>query len=294
MGKIALLTDSASDIPYDLEKKYPQIEILPFEITADGHTYIERKDFTFESYYDLLVKAVEIPKTSQITAVRFLERFCAYADEDYSDLIYVSINRAGSGSYDAARLAAGMLREERPDAAMHIHIVDSRTYSMTYGWHVCEAARMLQSGADAQTVVAYLEDKFARMEVMLSMYTLRYVKKSGRVSAAAAFAGELLGLRPIINMVDDKTTTLAKVRGDTAVMPGLIAQAKKRMAEGSPYGVGGTDMGNIKMLAKLCKAEFGRPPVTTFLLGACVATNTGPNAVAIVFEGEKRDDVPFS
>ncbi len=288
MGKIALLTDSACDLPLELEKKYPQIEILPFEITVGGQTYVERRDFTFESYYDLLAKSTEIPKTSQITAVRFLERFCAYADEGYSDLIYVSINRAGSGSNDAARMAANMLCEERPGTAMRVHVVDSRTYSMAYGWHVCEAARMLQSGADAPTLVAYLEDKFARMEVMLSMYTLRYVKKSGRVSAAAAFAGELLGLRPIIRMIDDKTATVAKVRGDTAVMPGLIAQAKKRMAEGSPYGVGGTDEGNIKMLAKMCKAEFGRPPVATFLLGACVATNTGPNAVAIVYEGEQR------
>lgn len=288
MGNIALLTDSASDIPFELEKKYPQIEILPFQITIDNQTYTEREDFTFESYYDLLVKASEIPKTAQITMLRFLERFCHYSDEGYSDLIYVSINRAGSGSFDAARMAAGMLRDERPDSTMRVHVVDSRTYSMAYGWHVCEAAKKIQAGADAETVVAYLEDKFSRMEVMLSMYTLRYVKKSGRVSAAAAFAGELLGLRPIISMVDNTTTTVAKVRGDTAVMPGLIAQTKKRMAEGAPYAVGGTDAGNIKMLAKMCKAEFGRPPYATFLLGACVATNTGPNAVAIIFEGAPR------
>lgn len=288
MGKTALLTDSASDIPRELEEKYA-IDILPFHITIDNQTFVEREDFTFESYYGLLAKSVEIPKTSQITMLRFLERFCAYADEGYSDVIYVSINRAGSGSFDAARMAAGMLRDERPDCPMRVHVVDSRTYSMTYGWHVCEAARKLQSGADADTVVAYLEDKFARMEIMLSMYTLRYVKKSGRISAAAAFAGELLGLRPIIHMVDDATATVNKVRGDTAVMPGLIAAAKKRMPDGAPYMVGGTDQVNIKMLAKLCRKEFGRAPLTTFLLGACVATNTGPNAIAIVYEGEKRE-----
>ena len=95
----------------------------------------------------------------------------------------------------------------------------------------------------------YLEDQLARMEIMLSMYTLRFVKKSGRVSAAAAFAGELLGLRPIIHMVDDTTSTIAKVRGDSAVMPGLIVQTKKRMAEGTPYLIGATDDGNAKMLA---------------------------------------------
>ena len=76
----------------------------------------------------------------------------------------------------------------------------------------------------------------------------------------AAFAGELLGLRPIIHMVDDTTSTIAKVRGDSAVMPGLIVQTKKRMAEGTPYLIGATDDGNAKMLAKMCKKEFGYAP----------------------------------
>lgn len=287
MSKIAIMTDSASDIPRELEEKYG-IDILPFQIVVDGQSYTERVDFTNEQYYGMLANAKEIPKTSQVTMTRFLERFCFYADEGYDDVIYVAINSAGSSTYQAACMAAKALAEERPDAALRVHIVDSHTYSMTYGWHVCEAARKVQSGADAPSVVQYLEDAFSRMEVMLSMYTLRFVKKSGRISAAAAFAGELLGLRPIINMIDDTTATVAKVRGDNSVMPGLIEQAKKRMAEGAKYMVGGTDEGNIKMLAKLCKKEFGRAPEGTFLLGAAVATNTGPNAVAIVYEGAPR------
>ncbi len=288
MGRIAILTDSASDIPPELEEKY-HIDILPFHIVVDGQSYTEREDFTCQEYYEILAKAVEIPKTSQITSLRFLDRFFRYADEGYTDVIYVSINRAGSNTFEAARIAAGMLRDERPSCEMRIHVVDSRTYSMTYGWHVCEAARKAEAGADAESIVEYLEDEFSRMEVMLSMYTLRFVKKSGRVSAAAAFAGELLGLRPVIRMVDDTTTTVAKVRGDVAVMPALIAQSKKRMTADALYLVGGTDEGNIKMLAKMCKKELGRAPAGTFLLGACVATNTGPNAVAIVYEGVKRD-----
>ncbi len=287
MSKIAIMTDSASDIPRELEEKYG-IDILPFQLVVDGQSYTERVDFTNEQYYEMLAGAKDIPKTSQVTMTRFLEKFCFYADEGYDDVIYVAINSAGSSTYSAACMAAKALRDERPESALRVHVVDSHTYSMTYGWHVCEAARKVQAGADVPSVVQYLEDAFSRMEVMLSMYTLRFVKKSGRVSAAAAFAGELLGLRPIINMVDDTTATVAKVRGDNSVMPGLVEQAKKRMTDGSPYLVGGTDEGNIKMLAKLCKKEFGRAPEGTFLLGAAVATNTGPNAVAIVYEGEPR------
>ena len=287
MSKTAIMTESASDIPRELEEKYG-LDILPFQIVVDGQSYTERVDFTNEQYYGMLDRAKDIPKTSQVTMTRFLEKFCAYADEGYSDVIYVSINSAGSNTYEAACMAAAALKDERPETSMRVHVVDSHTYSMTYGWHVCEAARKVQSGADVPGVVQYLNDAFSRMEVMLSMYTLRFVKKSGRVSAAAAFAGELLGLRPIINMIDDTTTTIAKVRGDNSVMPGLVEQTKKRLAPGGVYLVGGTDEGNIKMLVKLCKRELGYAPAGTFLLGAAVATNTGPNAVAIVFEGAKR------
>ncbi len=285
MSKTAILTDSASDISRELEEKYG-IDILPFQIVVDGQSYTERVDLTNEQYYELLAGAKDIPKTSQVTMTRFLEKFCAYADEGCDDVIYVSINSAGSSTYEAARMAAAALQEERPQSSMRVHVVDSHTYSMTYGWHVCEAARKLQSGADVPSVVQYLEDAFSRMEVLLSMYTLRFVKKSGRVSAAAAFAGELLGLRPIIRMVDN--TTVAKVRGDSNVIPGLVEQAKKHLVPGGVYLVGGTDEGNIKVLAKLCRKELGYAPAGTFLLGAAVATNTGPNAVAIVIEGEKR------
>ena len=287
MRKFAVLTDSACDIPAEMQKKY-NIDILSFTITVDGKSYVERVDFTNEQYYDMLTKCTDIPKTSQITMMRFEEQFEAYLAAGIEDVLYVSINSGGSNTHSAALMARQNFLEAHPGCPMHITIVDSHTYSMTYGWHVCEAARKLQAGADVKSVVEYLEDQLARMEIMLSMYTLRFVKKSGRVSAAAAFAGELLGLRPIIHMVDDTTSTIAKVRGDSAVMPGLIVQTKKRMAEGTPYLIGATDDGNAKMLAKMCKKEFGYAPAATFLLGAAVATNTGPNAVAIVYQGEKR------
>ena len=74
VSKTAVLTDSASDIPRELEEKYG-IDILPFSIVVDGQSYTERVDFTNEQYYEMLTKAEGIPKTSQITMLRFLEKF---------------------------------------------------------------------------------------------------------------------------------------------------------------------------------------------------------------------------
>lgn len=287
MSKIALLTDSACDIPEALAQAHA-IDILPFTIAVDGRSYVEREDVTFEGYYDILNTCKEIPKTSQITALRFEEAFCAYDAAGYTDVIYVSINSAGSATNQNAHLARRNFAQQCPGSALRIFIVDSHTYSMGYGLPLVQAAEKLENGADVRSVVEFLEDAFARCEILLAMYTLKFAKKSGRISAAAAFAGELLGLKPLIRMVDGTTATIAKVRGEAAVMPALVQQAQARMEPGAPYQVGGTDEENIRQLARLCKKAYGYPPVQTFLLGAAVATNTGPNAVAIIYPGEKR------
>lgn len=178
MRKFAVLTDSACDIPAEMQKKY-NIDILSFTITVDGKSYVERVDFTNEQYYDMLTKCTDIPKTSQITMMRFEEQFEAYLAAGIEDVLYVSINSGGSNTHSAALMARQNFLEAHPGCPMHITIVDSHTYSMTYGWFVCEAAKKLAGGADMRTVVEYLEDAFARMEVALSVFTLRFIKKAG-------------------------------------------------------------------------------------------------------------------
>lgn len=287
MRKIAILTDSACDIPPELEKQY-DIDILPFVITLDGVSYVERRDFGFDEFYQMLRAAQGVPSTAQVTAIQFCEQYCKYVDEGYTDVVHVTINSTGSGTYDAAVLAQNMLREERPDHKLNIHLIDSHTYSYVYGAPVVQAARRLRNGAEVGYVCAELEAAFARQEIVLSAFSLKQMKKSGRISAAAAFAGELLGLKPIITIIDGVTKTASKVRGDNAVMPAIVAHAQKNMEPGSEYIVGTTDKDNGKMLASLCKKAFGYPPKRVFLLGAAVATNTGPNAVAMVYRGKPR------
>ncbi len=287
MSKIAILTDSACDIPSELEKKYA-IDILPFTITLDGVSYTERKDFSFDEYYTLLREAKGTPSTAHITHLQFCEQFCKYVDEGYTDVVYISINSTGSATYDAARMAISALDEERPGHSMRIHLVDSHTYSMMYGWYICEAARKIRNGAELAPILDYLRDVFARAEIVLAAYSLKVMKKSGRISAAAAFAGELLGLRPVISLIDGVTKVENKVRGDANVLPAMVKFASERKGEVFEYMIGTTDMARAEELAKLCKKEFGEAPMCIFKLGAAVSSNTGPDAIAIAYLGNKR------
>lgn len=290
MRKIAVLTDSACDIPPELQQQYG-IDILPFVITLDGVSYEERTDFDFDEYYHMLRAAEGVPSTAHITALQFCEQYCRYVDEGYTDVLHVTINATGSATYDAAVMAQDLLREERPEHHLRIRLVDSHTYSFVYGWPVCEAARKLKNGAALDYVVAELESEFACQEIVLSAFSLKQMKKSGRISAAAAFAGELLGLRPVITLIDGVTKVEAKVRGDAAVPAAMIRLVRQRMAgedEDFEYMLAYTDIANVKELERLCRKEFGHGPARVFKLGAAVASNTGPDAMAITYRGAAR------
>lgn len=289
MRKIAILTDSACDIPPELEKQY-DIDILPFVITLDGVSYVERRDFGFDEFYQMLRAAQGVPSTAQVTAIQFCEQYCKYVDEGYTDVVHVTINSTGSGTYDAAVLAQNMLREERPDHKLNIHLIDSHTYSYVYGAPVVQAARRLRNGAEVGYVCAELEAAFARQEIVLSAFSLKQMKKSGRISAAAAVMGELMGIRPIITLIDGKTKVEAKVRGDDKVVPAMVELAKKRSegVEDFDYMIGHTNIPQKDDLIKACRKAFGKDPLITFPLGGVVSANTGPDTIALVYVGHAR------
>ena len=185
MSKIAILTDSSSDIPQALEQKYG-IDILCFPMTLDGVSYTEREDFTYDEFYNMMRTAQGVPTTAAITTLRFLEKFCEYVDAGYTEVLAVLINSTGSATYNNAVMAYRQLDDERPGHKLKVRFVDSRTYSMTFGWYVCEAARKIRNGAEVSTVKKELEQVFARNEVCLAAFSLKQMKKSGRISAAAA------------------------------------------------------------------------------------------------------------
>lgn len=286
-SRTVVLTDSACDLPMELAEK-SGVDILNFTIAVDGKSYVEREDFSFDEYYDMLRESDGIPSTAHITMPRFLETFEGYARRGTGQLLYVSINAGASNTFNAARQARENFYAENPRSPMKIHLLDSHTYSMAYGWFVAEASRKLQNGAELADVMAWLEDVFSRVEIILSAFSLKFIKKSGRVSAAAAFAGELLGLRPIISLIDGESVVLKKVRGDKEVLPAMLDIAAERIDDTRQYLIGATSDALDTDMAALCKDRWKAKPLTLFKLGAAVTTNTGPDAIGLVYLGEKR------
>lgn len=291
LQKILLMTDSACDIP-DAELTAGGIMMLPIPITIDGKGYFERVDFTIPEFYERLIAAKELPVTSHILAITYQQAYEDAFAQGCTDLINTTITSGGSNMFEAAVFAKQLFFTEHPDAVnkINITVLDSGSYTLGYGYPIVEASKMIAAGKTADEIVAYLDDFYATVEIYFAAYSLEYAKKSGRIPAASAFVGDVLGLRPIIAIIDGKTTVVEKVRGDKNVVTHIVncalAHAVDKKAPTAVVYGSVTQYGD-----DLCKAvskAFGHAPKARYQAGASIAINAGPKLVGMIVRGEKR------
>lgn len=282
---IRLLTDSCCDIPQDLAEEYG-IEILSFPITVDGTEYRERIDFGAEKFYDMLVKAPKVPTHAQLIPIEFEDAYEKAYKDGCTDLIYVAINAKGSTTCTNAQIAVENFYESHPEAkdAIRFHIINSGCYTMGYGMAVIEAAKKIRRGLTAREIVGSIKDWVEHVRILFVPLTLEFAKKSGRISAAAGFVGELLGLKPIITFQDGDSVILEKVRGEKAVIPRLLEMMAADKIPGTPYSVVYGMQPQLRAeLIEECEKKFGKAEYT-YPLGPVVAINAGPNVVGVIYK----------
>ncbi|MEA4813828.1 MAG: DegV family protein [Oscillospiraceae bacterium] len=289
MAKIRIMTDSASDIPAELQKSCG-IEVLPFIIAMDDREYRDNVDFTPVEFYRKLEASATVPTHSQLTPFTFLECYERAFAEGCTDLIYVSINAGGSATNQNAMIARDAFFRDHPEAGgkFSVHVVDGTTYTMGYGYAAVLGARAAAEGKSVEEVLTVIRDWIDHQRVLFVPYNLQFVKKSGRVSAAAAFIGDALGLRPLIGFEDGGAKILGKVRGDKAVVPAIVDMMKDEMEPGSEYLCihGALEDRNDELNAE-CREKLGYLPVLSYYLGCIIAINCGPNVVALVYRKKK-------
>ncbi len=283
--RLQILTDSASDISVEDEKKYG-IEILPFQIMLGGKSYTSRKDFDNETFYQLMSQYDEIPKTSQITPYEFQELYLKKAREGVTDLIMVLINSHGSATYGNSVMAKDAFFEEHPEYkdALHIYNIDGIGYNAFYGWPVLQAAKMRDEGKNPEEIVDYLTELMPRRELYFGIYELKYAGKSGRIPTAAAFIGDKLGLKPVMKIFDNEITTAAKCRGEKNLIAKIAEMSVADMEPGTPYqAVYGSDSACLQELVDVMTKRVGYGPDGCYQIGAAVAANAGPRVAGIAF-----------
>ena len=290
MSKLRIMTDSASDISPEQAEKYG-ITLLNFWIVLGDDTFKEHEKYTTREFYKLLEESEEMPHTSQVTVIDYLEAYEKEYASGVTELINVVIASIGSNSFNNANMARNEFYEKHPEASdkLSIDVIDSKGYTGVYGFPVIEAAKKIKRGANAAEVISFLNDWFDSGVIVCTAYTLKYAKKSGRVGCAAAFVGEVLGLKPIITFEDAVSKTIAKVRGEKNVIPQLVDYAIKSMIPATPYAIlCGSRDDCTEEVVKLMKKSAGYEATEILDVGATISCHLGCQVSGIVVKGANR------
>ena len=297
MEKIRIVADTSTDLTFEEAKAYG-IELFSIPLFVDKYIYRDGVDFTHDEFYELLDKSEQIPTTSHIPLDTTKSAYLSAYQAGCEAIIHVCNNSANSGMFNTANLARKMFFDEHPDAegVFRIEPVDSHTFSLGYGLPAILGAKKRAEGGTVDEILEVMNDAINSIEIYLTLYDLRFARNSGRISAASAVVGSLLGIRPVMSMIMGETENVAKVRGDKNVIPKMVEIVKDRMV-GEPFFciAAGRPVENAKALEKALEEELGIKSFGFFRLGAAVSINAGPDAIAVFIIGKDRrvkDDTP--
>lgn len=271
---IKLICDSLCDFPNELIEKY-NIEVIPLTIIVGDKEYKDGKDLTNKEFYQLMKNIDGVPKTSQATYVQFKEAFDKYKDE--YEIVCITGSSKSSGTYQSATIA-------KSDTEGEIHIFDTLNLSLGSGQYVIKACELLEDNLNAKEIIEKLEELRDSVNLFFVPDTLEYLKRSGRVSVAAATIGNMLNLKPIFSMKDGNISLVTKVRGKKHVINSLIDLVKNQYStfEDKTITIGcGDNEKDLELLKQEVEKHIDAKKVYLAEGGACICSHTGPGILAI-------------
>lgn len=221
--KIAILTDSTSDLGPDVIQSYG-IEVLPLRIVYGDREYRDRVDISPQAVYDHM--SVEVPKTSLPSYAEIFEVFKRFQEANVTHVLAIHISSGLSGTYETVCSTAREFKD------MVIEVLDSKMLSMGLGFPVLEAVRELEHSLDFDKAVTAAKMVIRDIKGYYVLPTLEYLIKGGRIGYVAGTLGELLNIKPIISLNEEgKYYTFAKVRGREQSLRRLMELLKETVKE---------------------------------------------------------------
>ena len=193
-----IVTDSATDLPREIIEKY-KLHVIPTPVTINGTDYFDGKTILPADFYRIQAEGADI-KTYHINQFMFRENFEPYAKAG-EEVVYLCFSTGIAGTFNAANLAREELLEEYPD--FRITIIDSKCASMGFGLGVIKLLEMQEKGASKDLIVEAARFFFDHMEHIVTVDTLEYLYRGGRLSRTSAVVGGVLDIKPIIEVNDD-------------------------------------------------------------------------------------------
>lgn len=275
---IRIITDSASDIT-QVEAAAWGVQVLPLRTIFGQEEFLDGITIDHETFFQKLIESDVLPTTSQLSPFQYEEPF-RQAAEAGDEVVCITLSSKLSGCYQSASIAA----EDLP-----VVLVDSLNVTVGERLLVERAVQLRDQGLSAQEIGQQLETEKSQIRLIALLDTLEYLKKGGRISSAAALAGSLLSIKPVIAVEDGEIAILGKARGSKNGNNMLMTLVEKNGGINfeMPYCLAYSGLSDAllrKYIADSQSLYSGRAehlPVST--IGSTIGTHAGPGAIAVAF-----------
>jgi DegV family protein with EDD domain len=292
---VRVVTDSASDLPPEAARAHG-IQVVPVLVLFGDRVYRDGQDLKAKEFYELLEKGPALPRTNPTPKEDFLAVYRALAPE--KDVVSLHLSEKLSQTVVHARQAAAeglpRFQEMRGEAErVALRVVDSRSASLGLGMLALFAARMARRGVEPDSIVERLEAMRERVHVLFVVDTLEYLARGGRIGKARALLGNMLGIKPILGVVDGEIVPVDRVRGGRAAQPRLIELFRERLDPARPVIA---TVAHAKApvwgdrLRRLIEQSFQVREILSGEMGPVVVANAGPGTVgAAMFQPAEEE-----
>lgn len=292
-----IVVDSAANIPAELVKKY-DIRVISFVNYVNGQPLtcfdpdltMEQERVKGKEYYDALRAGAEI-KTGLISSGDFEECFRSIM-ENNEDVLYFSLSKNISGTYNSARIAAQELMEN-PPMGCRIRMIDSLNASLAQGILAIYASEMRSQGMDFDTIADTLETYPARMNGIFTVGDLKYLAKTGRLSGSAALVGNILSIKPILRgNKDGYIVQYKKCRGRKAALNTLVSLVCETIIDPKEQIIGIAHADSYEDSLYVMEEIQKRIQVREFINTSydyCTGSHVGPDTIALFYMAKDRE-----
>lgn len=277
---IKILVDSASDVDLQ-EAEGAGVFLIPITVRFGDEEYQDGINLTHREFFEKLIESDELPQTSQINEAAFAEKFESLT-ADGSEVIAITLSSGLSGTYNSAVRAAKNFNG--------VYAVDSLNACIGERILLQYAMRLVKEGVlSAAEIVAELDKSKHKIQLLAVLDTLQYLRKGGRISSVAAFAGELLSIKPVVSIVDGEVRLAGKAMGSKKGN-NLLTQLVDKCGGidfSMPYALGYSGLSDAYLQKYLRDSEKlwkdNTDSVPAYMIGSTIGTHVGPGAIAVAF-----------
>ena len=284
MSNIAIMTDSNCGIMPD-EGRDLGIYVLPMPVIIDGQTYYEGIDITLDEFFKKQTEGADI--TTSQPSPGDVEAMWTELLKTHDEVLFVPMSGGLSNTCQTALVLSG-----EDEFAGRVFVVNNRRISVTQAQSVLDAKLLAEEGKTASEIKEILETEALDASIYIAVDTLEYLKKGGRITAAAAAIGTVLKLKPVLTIQGDKLDSFAKARGLKAAFRIMLNAVKNDISSRFSHlgedsvlkvGIANTLMEpeKLEMFKDEMKKNFPDMELFYLPLTMSIGTHTGPGALGI-------------